>query len=417
MKHRLVTLMALFLMCQPIQAAPPTGDLDGDGDVDFGDFLRFVQYFHTGRGDASYSPGADLNANGRIDQADFLILSKAFGRDPLHALSKPARKDIIWLEYPGNPVISSSDHRSYYPNLVAVGRHYRMYVDFADIDAGAAPIVYRTDDGIHFTQIGVAEGLRHARHTKVIYEKRGFSPGYRFKIFYWDTSVRIYAPDAMRTAESRDGIAWENDRPLEGNFVSGISGQVNGGTYGPSTIFFNRSRKRLDPDHPLRNRYVMYYVATTGAEERNAIAYSLDGTHFYYGGIALDIGGEGEWDARYASTATVIKNRGGYDMWYSGGVGDSNDGIGHATSTNGLTFVRDSRNPLLTTEPGTWHAGRTYTPMVLKVRGRFLRGALGGRRPDYAMYASGVSDEGVYSIGLYVGALRGRKRETLAAKQ
>ena len=104
-------------------------------------------------------------------------------------------------------------------------------------------------------------------------------------------------------------------------------------------------------------------------------------------------------------------------MWYSGGVGDSNDGIGHATSTDGLTFVRDPRNPLLTTEPGTWHAGRTYTPMVLKVRGRSLRGALGGRRPDYAMYVSGVSYEGVYSIGLYVGALRGRKRETLAAKQ
>ncbi|MCD4729945.1 MAG: hypothetical protein K8R74_05060, partial [Bacteroidales bacterium] len=79
------------------------------------------------------------------------------------------------------------------------------------------------------------------------------------------------------------------------------------------------------------------------------------------------LGGSEAW----ASTAegwTILKNApNDFEMWYSGGNGASGHGIGYATSTDGLVWVKDASNPIFHKSDGiTWRDDRTYTPSVIK---------------------------------------------------
>ena len=55
-------------------------DFDGNGEIEFGDFLAFVDRFGLSRGDARYDARYDLDGNGEIGFLDFLIFVKAFGK-------------------------------------------------------------------------------------------------------------------------------------------------------------------------------------------------------------------------------------------------------------------------------------------------------------------------------------------------
>jgi hypothetical protein len=80
-------------------------------------------------------------------------------------------------------------------------------------------------------------------------------------------------------------------------------------------------------------------------------------------------------------------------MWYSGGVGAMNHGIGYAISSDGIHWTRDVNNPIFhksdTGYPGyPWRQERTYCPMVIK------------EGSSYKMWFAGKDGEtGDYSIG------------------
>ena len=65
-----------------IQPAPPPvdADFDGNGLVDFGDFLRFAASFGKMLGDDGYLAAHDLSGNEIIDFPDFLLFASAFGK-------------------------------------------------------------------------------------------------------------------------------------------------------------------------------------------------------------------------------------------------------------------------------------------------------------------------------------------------
>ena len=65
----------------PPPPTPATPDFDGNGVVDFSDFLRFAQQFGLNQGDAGYDARYDLDGNGAIGFGDFLIFAAAFGKD------------------------------------------------------------------------------------------------------------------------------------------------------------------------------------------------------------------------------------------------------------------------------------------------------------------------------------------------
>ena len=82
------TLCALSGMClaatlvlaqaTTAQSIDPS-DFDGNGTVDFGDFLTFAAGFGSGSGDDGYNPALDLDASGEIDFSDFLVFATSFG--------------------------------------------------------------------------------------------------------------------------------------------------------------------------------------------------------------------------------------------------------------------------------------------------------------------------------------------------
>ncbi len=58
-----------------------TSDFNGDGVVNFADFLAFVGQFGAGQGDGRYETKYDLDSDGAIGFGDFLIFSSSFGKE------------------------------------------------------------------------------------------------------------------------------------------------------------------------------------------------------------------------------------------------------------------------------------------------------------------------------------------------
>ena len=62
---------------------PPTGasaDFNGDGSVDFSDFIAFARNFGRSDGDDNYDAKFDLNGNDSVDFGDFIAFARQFGQ-------------------------------------------------------------------------------------------------------------------------------------------------------------------------------------------------------------------------------------------------------------------------------------------------------------------------------------------------
>jgi len=291
-----------------------------------------------------------------------------------------------WSEYALNPVYDQTPARAYYPSVVKNGTAYTMWSD-----SGSGVQVATSNDGISWTNVGTATGLNNAAHTLV--EKVG--AGYR--MWYWDTS-QLYSINAMRTATSADGIAWSNDQVItqvSNSVITGVGGDWNRGSYGPSDVYYNASGSAtivspVDESSIWSNRYVMYYDGTTGGDESLGLAVSNDGINWegYNGGSSPVFTGtdvSGDWDEEFVSRATILQfGADDYRMWYSGGNGAMNQGIGFALSDDGISWTRDT-DPIFHIDDGVaWRDVRSYTPMVV----------------DDLMWLSGRDSSGDYTVGL-----------------
>ena len=72
-------MLSALLLCagQAPAETPRSADFDGDGIVDFPDFLAFVEKFGSRQGDEKYEAKYDLNGDGEIGMSDFLIFKNA----------------------------------------------------------------------------------------------------------------------------------------------------------------------------------------------------------------------------------------------------------------------------------------------------------------------------------------------------
>lgn len=107
------------------------------------------------------------------------------------------------------------------------------------------------------------------------------------------------------------------------------------------------------------NLFRMWYGANVaGAKTGIGYAESPDGiTWVQSTGFVLDVGEEGQWDDEDVETPAVVKRDGVYHLWYSGrgepeGTNpilkpDAAIRVGHATSPDGLNWVKDPANPVL----------------------------------------------------------------------
>ncbi len=305
---------------------------------------------------------------------------------------KAAAADISWHEHAANPVYDPADHRAYYPCVLydpdrfsghGASYHYKMWYGGHETAAGAThnQAVSYSDDGVNWSAPEEMQGIvSGGYHAQVLYIPGGFGAGpYYYKIWYWN-GVMDYTIGNMRTADSVDGVNWVNDQAVTQDstypLISGISGtDWKRGTYGPVSVHHNPSASNTG-SRPFDYSFAMYYDATTGGQEVIGLAYSSDGAHWiryhqppYEDAPVFDHGNPGDWDSDYATFGAVIPDlEGVWHLWYSGSgpAGGANQGIGHATSPDGITWTRDPDNPLIHVSDGVaWRDVRTYTPSVL----------------------------------------------------
>ncbi len=312
--------------------------------------------------------------------------------------TRPAQAGYVrWVENTGNPVYdpAGTTNRAYYPCVIydaakfsGYGGSYYYKMWYGDTGATQWESVAYSDDGINWTNQGTLSGIAAGGyHAKLLFYPGGYSGTggtYFYRIWYWDSDpLVLYSISAMRTADSADGVNWANDRALTQDatyqLVTGVGTDWNYGTYGPIEVFYNPSAGNIGAD-PFNYTYAMYYDAATGANEVTALAYSTDGDSWtryheapYANAPIVDHGIAGAWDSGFASAGTVIRESASvWHFWYSGGQGQVGDGIGYASSTDGINWTKSAGNPLLYKNDGVaWRAARTYTPMVIYSPTRF----------------------------------------------
>ncbi len=324
--------------------------------------------------------------------------------------------DITWAEYPSNPVYDPAvpAEKAYYPCVLydankfsgrGASNYYKMW--YSDGQGQFEAVTY-SDDGINWSAPDQTTGiLASGYHAKILYIPGGYgAPGgtYYYKIWYWDSAVHDvpYTIDGIRTADSTDGVAWSNDTVITQNAGAPLVTEVwpdwNRGTYGPVSLLYNPTAANTGTN-PFDYTYAMYYDGTTGGVESIGLGYSADGNtdwHIYGSSPVIDHGVSGDWDSDYATAGTVIKGDDGtWRAWYSGSgpSGGGNQGIGYATSADGLSWTKDPGNPLYSIYQGVaWRNNRCYTPSVLYSSTRF---DTHGTQTHYKMWFTGEASAGL----------------------
>jgi hypothetical protein len=328
--------------------------------------------------------------------------------------------EIVWAqthftEYANNPILGqgvSGGPKAYYPSVLydsaSFAGHDGGYTSTYKMwfDSDSTTKLATSDDGITWT-IRADVSLANVHHPLVKYYAAGFAGANSgnnpsgstmyYRMWYW-TGTMYYTVADLRYAESNDGITWYNDQPLQNGAVPIVTGtwpDWNRGSYGPCDVLYNPSASNSGTDWT----FTLYYDGTTGGTESIGLAFSSDGiTWTGYDGtgdgkadaVLTGTFNAGDWDYNYVSRATVIKYaNGSYEMWYSGGNNAMHDGIGFATSTDGITWTRRARI-FYKTDGVTWRANRTYCPMVIRQFG------------IYKMWYAGRSASGQYAIGYAV---------------
>jgi predicted GH43/DUF377 family glycosyl hydrolase len=315
-----------------------------------------------------------------------------------------------WTEYPSNPVYAPG--KAYYPTIIEEGSTYTMWSDSA-----TGVQMATSTNGISWTTVGSVTGLTPPAGTQPSHTLVEDIDG-TYRMWYHPNTIAYDISD-IRTATSTDGLHWTNDQPLtQVNTSLGVGSVVydddnnntwNRGSYGPADVIYNPAGSAtivtpVDKASVWSNKYVMYYDGTSGNSESLGLAVSDDGINwegYTVGGVAVPVltGSHvsGAWDQNYVSRATVLKeNDDTFDMWYSGGVTTMDQGIGYASSTDGINWTRDP-NPIFSASDGVaWRANRTYTPVVIGDQMWFTGKDNSG---NYTIgYATGVPEPGTLAL-------------------
>ncbi len=242
-----------------------------------------------------------------------------------------------------------------------------------------------SDDGKNWTFIGQTNLPENAAfHPCVVYDKDGFKKNDdHYRIWYW-TGVVGKTPDVIQFTESKDGLTWKPPVPIIQStshpLVDGITPGYFYHLYGPGFVHYNANAVPK-PGKPDTFPYVMFYDTSSEgfgpgiSVEQIALAYSTDGKNWArYGStpVLIPSGGDTDWDGTHMYRPSIIFKDGTYHMFYSG----SNDvlpggvvyahGLGHATSSNLVTWKIDPSNPIFYyQQDASWRNGRVYTPFVL----------------------------------------------------
>ncbi len=137
--------------------------------------------------------------------------------------------------------------------------------------------------------------------------------------------------------------------------------------------------------------YQMWYTGYDGLNLRIGHATSTDGLTWEKdaNNPVLDLGSAGSWDDFNLGLPCVFHDGAIYHIWYNGGDG-SYERIGHATSVDGSTWTKDTNNPVLDVGiTGSWDE----TEVFPGARSVIFDGNI------FHMWYGGTSSSYIYAIG------------------
>jgi predicted GH43/DUF377 family glycosyl hydrolase len=134
---------------------------------------------------------------------------------------------------------------------------------------------------------------------------------------------------------------------------------------------------------PSKNAYQSWFSSLTpwagSYEFAFSNACSFDGSNwYYYSKNPVLQAGPGAFDAAYLSACSVLKDAGGYKMYYSARTAGTNFSIGLATSSDGIHWQKYGGNPIVMIgAPGSWDDVFVEMPKVLLVDGTYYMWYMG----------------------------------------
>lgn len=150
--------------------------------------------------------------------------------------------------------------------------------------------------------------------------------------------------------------------------------------------------------------YKMWYSGLKASDSKYRIGYatSSDGTTWTRqngGNAVLDLGASGKFDVGGLLYPTVIYENNTYHMWYAGYNNTDWVGIGYATSSDGLTWVRKNSGDAVLTlgASGKFDDSKIFNPSVCKVGPVYLmvysgyRSATSKFKVGYASSLDGIN--------------------------
>jgi len=262
-----------------------------------------------------------------------------------------------WIKHNNNPVLDIGPTgawdggRIFYYCVFFDGAKYRMwYTGFNPTLNKPPEIGYATSpDGINWTKYANNPVLSPTE----FWESEGLAEpvvifnGAQFQMWYSGNTGTGYAT-------SPDGINWTK---YAGNPVldAGSSGSWDDAGIFPTTV-------RIEG-----TTYKMWCTGFDGGVFRFGYATSSDGINWvkHANNPIMNVGPAGSWERGSIFLPDVLFFDNTYHMWYTGfggGVGR----IGHATSTDGIIWVKDPANPILDRgAAGTWESFEVGHPRVL----------------------------------------------------
>jgi len=250
-----------------------------------------------------------------------------------------------WTKYSGNPVLSTGSSGQWdddcvqFSHVIKEGSLYKMWYAGYGGSGTSWKIGYATStDCINWVKQGFVLDVgssgswddTHVIDPFVIHED-GI-----YKMWYNDFEVSTNRME-IGYATSINGISWikSNENPI---FSYGSTGTWDGLNVGGTAIVRDRGSCHL-----------WYQGANNPTNYRIGYASSSDGLTWsrYGSNPVLDVGPSSTWEAFNVFNPSVIRSEGLLGMWYTGSTSSYNQCIGYATSADGINWVKDTTNPVL----------------------------------------------------------------------
>jgi hypothetical protein len=267
-------------------------------------------------------------------------------------------------ESPDNPVRVAAA-TNLFPCVLFARGQFMMWT------GGTGDLVYLSTsaDGLSWGSPQQNTGLTtRAVRPRVVYD----ASSDRFEMWSWNASNE-YAFGAIYHATSTDGVNWQGNqtcaaygsphRPVYTLFQNSV------GTNGACQVILNPGATLTAPDYasPMANRYVMFHHMVRQADGKRVVGLAVSPDGITWGAPVertgvLEVGPTGAWDSGQATDCTVIEHEGTYHMYYGGGVSSAKQGIGYASSSDGLLWSKAASPVFVPDSAVAWRTSQVLAP-------------------------------------------------------